>query len=607
MINKAKTLLLLLIMIPAGLALAQTNTKGVEWMLKEKIKISPEEAVRVAREGNQEQPDKSEKGTTQYTDVPIVTSTSIDAEVHAAINPADTQNLIASPIRQTSASISVPIYYTKNFGGTWNKSAFNPMPAAPGAQAIGGGDPVIAFDQNGKAYYSWLELHIKNMSTDTIYWGLYWAWSNDGGVTWTRPQSSAVAFSKVLTATFSSDRPVTDKQWMAVDKTQGSFKNNLYMSYVEIDMAVNTYTIVVHTKPADSASFNPASVSITDSSFTLCQFASLDVDYQGKVHVTFFGTRNNTDYGLYHSVSADGGVTFSPPALISPIQIPRFSAGQINGTVPGISDNRLYPACYVAANPLSQNLYITWTANGVTSMQNQGLDIYFSTSNDGGLTWSAPKVVNDNQDTLGTHQYYSSIACGKDGNLILGWYDRRGDTANLEAHYFFSESFDHGNTFSPAYQVTTLGTNFAKVGLLNDDFGIGEYTQILGLKDYIIPVWTDGRTNNGDLNIYVAFINRKTMQVEQLGGVNQNLGITAIYPNPAKDFVKISFSLGSPSSLEIILFDQTGRKVSYSKYPQFGKGEHEVGFDPGNIPGGTYYLSVRAGSDHLTRMLTVIR
>ncbi len=599
--------LVLILFTALGFSQAQPNRKGVEWTIKEKFKVKPELAVlNYYNESGEEMPE-SVREFLNYTDVPIVSSLNIDAEVHAAVNPADSQNILASPIRQTSTSLQTPIYYTKNFGGTWSKSSFNPMPSYPGAYQLGGGDPVLAFDNTGRAYFSWLELHVRNVPIDTIYWGLYWAYSDDGGVNWVRPQHSTVSLAKVEYATQVSDKPVTDKQWMATDRSNSVFKNNLYMSYVEIDLNTTEYRIVVHTKPADSMAFNPSPVVITDASFTLCQFASLDIDINGHVHVSFFGTKDNSNYGIYHSRSTDGGATFSSPVLVSPIQMPRFSAGQENESVVGISDDRLYPSCYLAANTVSNNIYITWSANGINTKLNNGLDVYFSTSSDGGITWSPPKIVNNDQGGLGKHQYYSSISCGIDGNVVLGWYDRRDDTNNVVAHYYFTESFNHGSTFLPSYQVTSAGTDFSKVGLSNSDFGIGEYTQILGLKDYIIPVWTDGRTNNGNLNIYVAFINRKTMNVEQLTGVNNNLGIINIYPNPAQADVKVDFSLEESSTVEIMLYDQTGRTVSILNTGKFDSGRHTVTGNLSGISNGGYYIMVKSGYETFSRKILVNR
>ena len=51
---------------------------------------------------------------------------------------------------------AVSIYYTNNFGLTWTKSPFEGM--IPDESVIGGGDPMIAFDENGDVFFIWILL-----------------------------------------------------------------------------------------------------------------------------------------------------------------------------------------------------------------------------------------------------------------------------------------------------------------------------------------------------------------------------------------------------------------------------------------------------------------
>ncbi|MBU0763484.1 MAG: hypothetical protein KJ607_01475 [Bacteroidetes bacterium] len=71
---------------------------------------------------------------------------------------------------------------------------------------------------------------------------------------------------------------------------------------------------------------------------------------------------------------------------------------------------------------------------------------------------------------------------------------------SVNSHYYFAVSHDQGLSFGQNYQVTSLPTDFNTVGDNNQSFGIGEYTQVLATEGYIIPVWCDGRQNNGNLN-----------------------------------------------------------------------------------------------------------
>jgi hypothetical protein len=572
--------------------------KSMEWTLKEKIKIDLADLPLKTGKANDEL-----YNSKMYTDVPVINTSNIDAEVHALINPADSTNIVVSPIRQGTFGLSVPVYYTKNFGSSWSKSAFNAMPPAAGSLTIGGGDPVFTADKNGRLYFSWIDLHVKNMSTDTIHWGLYWAWSDDKGQTWTKPANNQITYAQMVSATQTYTGELADKQWMAADFSGSQFQNSIYLSYVAIDAVSGAYEMRVRYKRENDTAMSQTYGAVSDSSFALVQFGSIAVDNIGRVHVSFFGTKNNLDYAVYHAVSIDGGVTFSSPAKVSDMQMPRFSAGQQNVSVTGIDDDRLYPAVYMTADTTNANIYITWTANGITTNLMNGLDIYFTASTDGGASWSTPKVVNDNADNLTSDQFYSSITVGKKGNVVLAWYDRRDDSLNINTHLYMAESFDGGNSFSPNYQVTTFPTDFATVGNSNQGFGIGEYTQVLALDDYIIPVWTDGRLNNGNLNTYAAFINRKTMSVEEFSTVEEVMQIQKMYPNPVSNELHIEFILEDNEEIEFLIYDMQAKIMNKKSLGKMSKGKHISTIDLTSLAGGTYLVGLVAGGRVITKKI----
>jgi hypothetical protein len=55
------------------------------------------------------------------------------------------------------------------------------------------------------------------------------------------------------------------------------------------------------------------------------------------------------------------------------------------------------------------------------------MDVKFTQSTDGGLTWTTPAVVNDNVDAAGvpTDQFQPSVAAGPGGAVAVAFYDRR--------------------------------------------------------------------------------------------------------------------------------------------------------------------------------------
>src|SRR5437870_11680579 len=55
------------------------------------------------------------------------------------------------------------------------------------------------------------------------------------------------------------------------------------------------------------------------------------------------------------------------------------------------------------------------------------MDVKFTQSTDGGLTWLTPVVVNDNADTatLPTDQFQPTVAAGPAGAVAVAFYGRR--------------------------------------------------------------------------------------------------------------------------------------------------------------------------------------
>lgn len=316
-----------------------------------------------------------------------ISSNGTETEVTASINPSDQNNLIVCPVR-ISNSITCPIYYTKDGGVTWKKSSFKPMPTKSGTLTAGGGDPVLVFTKNGTALISWIELYVN--SANDIYngegfMGIYFATSKDGGETWQKEENHTILLGKVKFLNGAVQQvldPISDKQWLAADHSNGENANNIYTSYVTLGQSgqnVN-YNILCSTKNADSASFSDG-VNITNGNFIFCQFSSLSVDNKGNVHVFFFGIANNNpdQFGIFHSMSRDGGTTFSAPNLVKTIKFNLPSLVTSNKDhIEGINDARIYPCIYSKCSPNSEDIYLTWTAFGTENESHKGTNIYFS-------------------------------------------------------------------------------------------------------------------------------------------------------------------------------------------------------------------------------------
>lgn len=585
-----KKILLLISVLISVASFAQNSAfeRMFEWTMEEKIKINPEDLEQFQGKATEQQKPSAKKAA----NINISDNTTPESEVHAVINPNDSNQIVISPIGRASG-LQCPVYYSNDFGVNWNKSSFSNMPSIPGNTSIGGGDPVLAYDDSNRVYMSWIDISVKGTNLNDAYWGLYWAWSDDNGQTWNFDTTQVIEESQGSLSGGSAnfDGPLSDKQWMAVDRNPSSpYYNDLYICYTEIDAQNQDFKMTLVRKSADSLHFDTTKTYITGSNFVIVQFGSISVDHNGRIHVSFFGSYNDATYSVFHAYSDDGGQSFSTPQPVSEVQVPQFSSGQKNTSVSGIADDRFYPSIYNACAPNSDHVYITWTANGTSSKKSDGLDVYFARSTDAGNTFKSPVIVNDDTSSK-IHQYYSSINVAPTGRIDISWYDRRKDTSNnINTHYYITSSYDQGQSFRTNDKVSTMSTDFSTVGDQNNDFGVGEYNMVLSTNDYIIPFWSDGRKNNGNLNIYAAFVKKNSNSVERLTSMKKNFSITSVYPNPALDRVNCEVYAREPGNVQVSVRNLNGKKVGNTSEFELIPGENDFSLRVNDLPAGTYFL-----------------
>jgi hypothetical protein len=540
-----------------------------------------------------------------------------ESEVHAAINPHDTNNIVISPIHNGNGSFYMPIYYTTNFGTSWSKSTFSPKPTMGGVTVTGGGDPLFAYDADGTIYYTWIDTYLYSASSDTSHGVIYWAYSQDGGKTWKRSSHDVVTSNwtqyNSAHSSIANTTGFDDKEWLAVDRNPSSpYKSTLYMAWSRLGK--DDATVLLARKLPGVDSFE-APVRVSGTNFVKIQYTSIGVDAHGGIHVTFMGSEDASSYGIYQAYSADGGKTFNPAVKISDAFIPYVSGGQ---PIFGIRLNGNYPCPHLSIDTTnSGNLYMVWDAYGTSEDLGNGSQIYFSRSTDNGQTWSdATRVNTDEQDGTTIDHFFPSIAVDNRGEITVGWYDRREDPDNNQiGRYYLGHSSDQGQHWINV-PVATKPMDFSHVqdksGGQTYGFGIGEYTQMLVTPNYIIPVWSDDRTNDGNVRIYASFISTKQMlqtgavAPTKVASIEGGLSVLTTYPNPAVSTVHFTYQLETESHVRAETTDVRGEVLSTLFDKNSSEGDHEFSFDVANMPNGTYYLTLESDrGGYVSRAFTV--
>lgn len=526
----------------------------------------------------------------------------VESEVHAVINPTDSNNIIISPIFQndnnSNPQIFCSIYYTTNAGISWKLSNYRTNPIGyKDVRILGGGDPVLAFDYKGRAYLTWLNLF--QTSDDRIHTALLWAYSDDGGRTWIEPDQPYITH--YINSSNVNLIKMADKQWATVNKD-----NDLFVSYtyIEGNTVGQSTAIYVAKLPNGKEIFEPP-VKVSSRISALTQFSSITTDEKQDIHVMYLELYNNKEMILIHSKSSDAGKSFNSVSYVSRLTMPQSILDQSGSkdTIVGITSRRLYPAPLMVADsrPTSKyknNLYAVWNANGITQNEGRKMDIYFTRSTDGGKRWEKPKILNRENNSRAVSQFYPSLAVNKNGVIAVSYYDRN-DDVNYDLHtdYVIQFSYDGGLSFTEPRKMNTLPTDFRDVGLNNSSFGIGEYNMLIFQDEQAMPVWADGREGDGKVRIYTTRANQDTNGIEILYSLESTNRITnAYFENLSVLIVEKLFT--KESSYHYELYDLEGNLKLKTDISDAEKGMSLDRLDINDLATGVYFVRLKTNNGY---------
>ena len=281
-------------------------------------------------------------------------------------------------------------------------------------------DPSVAYDTKGRVY----ELNLPF----NAFWGggmhpngaVGITYSDDDGHTWTVGNGGAY-LDQLSNSTSLTFGHVEDKQWVAVNHFVGSkYADHVYAMWTTFNGANGNGKIAVAVSRDRGQTFSKVTT-LSEPKYTTPgnTFVYPSVGPDGNVYVAFIGgfdLNKNKVGAIYVAKSTDDGVTWGPfVKAASPIENPNGSFANTNfrdGILENFASSETYPG----------HLYLTyedWDPAAGT------MNVKFTQSTDGGLTWSSPILVNDDATTAATDQFQPSVAAGPGGAVAVAFYDRR--------------------------------------------------------------------------------------------------------------------------------------------------------------------------------------
>ena len=427
-------------------------------------------------------------------------------ETSIAVNPTNAQNLVGgandyqlaiNPGGHLTETVLSRAHVTFDGGHTWSE-----YPIASGSDYQATGDPAVAFDASGHAYYATLGFKFVGpanaLNPDVLV-----ANSGDGGKTWTQVRVAAGSGNE------GSVGDLLDKEYIAAwgngnaIVTWGDYRLAQKGSLV----SAKIYSSVTH--DGGRTWSNPNLISGTlDQAFVSVPTVAAD----NRIYVAFLNTTDlvtfRDDYEVVEVSPATGARLFGPVKVAT--------------TIDGATD---YPIAF-GRQTYQDSLFRTWAAGNITAdptnaahlavvwsdMRNSttpapsnpyaattNSDVVVSQSLDRGRHWSAPVSL-----LLAGDQFMPWGAYDKNGILRIGLFDRSYDVANHQYGYTIASetgpgtlSFNLSQTTTALSDPTSADRWFAATASPSFPFAtsfLGDYSNIAATPSGgVVAYWTDMR------------------------------------------------------------------------------------------------------------------
>ncbi len=184
--------------------------------------------------------------------------------------------------------------------------------------------------------------------------------------------------------------------------------------------------------------------------------------------------------------------------------------------------------------------------------------------------------LSDFRDTTSVEKVFSVAYQSDPGStIILNW-----DTALIPTDWTF-EIIDSGSgtQFGPLDMASTGSLDLSSAGGLLDT----------GLTIRMMPEQQTGVSN------------------EHAGELPDGLFLSQNYPNPFSSSTEIAFTIDQTSSVQLAVYDVTGKQVAQLVDNRLAPGDHVISWQPAHLPNGVYFYRLTQGDNLQVRAMLLMK
>ena len=394
-------------------------------------------------------------------------------------------------------------------------------------------DPVLDADASGRFYYSSLTITDGEILMDVF--------RTTGDMSW---DEGVFALGG-------------DKQWMAIDRTDGTGEGHIYSSWSRnFSVCAPGY----FNRSVDRGESYESCVGIGD---RVISFATLAVGPEGDLYI---GGVEGDRVLVAKSTSAKDPA--NPVSWEQIVEVDLRGSRRLRRTVPDPNPGGLLGQTWITADqsdgPTRGNVYLLSSVERTDTAD--VLDVMFSRSEDGGRTWSPALRLND--DSRGdAWQWFGTMSVAPNGRIDVAWLDTRLDPDGFDSALFYTYSVDGGNTWSGNQQLSE--TFDPHLGWPQQN-KLGDYFDMVSDDEHAHLAWAG--TFNGEQDVYYGRITPEVMATSISNPVPSFP--VRVYPNPFTQRSYIEYRVRQASHVRLEIVDGTGKLVGVPVEGVRSPGQH---------------------------------